>query len=837
MKKISMLVSVLLAFFILFALSASAEDLAFGDYTYTVLEDETVKITGYTGEGGDIVIPSEIDGRAVTVIGYRAFAENLTVKTLVLPDSVTEVGERAFAWCENLLEVSFGNSLTTIGDTAFAYTSIFSAELPDGVTEIDDFAFAYCESLHYFDPGESVKRVGRMAFAGSSVIRGGIHFNDELEYIGEEAFNGCVNLQAVSVGKNLSYIGWNAFPDGGATGFYLYYAGSAEDFSKVEIDDEVLTMFPVCMEYEHVHSFGEYVSDNNAETYCDGSKSAVCLNGCEFVDLKRDKGSKLVPLGKTSKITSTQTESTITLNWKAVDGANAYKIYFMNGTSWKQCAAPRTTTYTFKNLKPGAKYTFAVQAGRIRGTGSEWAKPYTTHVTATKSGAIAKLSATQSTSAIKLTWTASQGATGYRIFYKAGNGWKACVSSTTALTHTFRNLKPGAKYTFAVQPYVKNGSVVVWSDYAQLDTAVKATGIAKLSSSQSTSEIRLTWTASQGATGYRIFFRSGGKWKVTVSSTANTSHTFRNLKAGAKCTFAVQPYVKNGSAVVWSDYITTTAATKPATPKVTASSTLGGQAVVSWNAVNGANGYQLYYKVNNGSYKLHKEYTSAGKLTFNNLKRGATYTFAVRAFVNTSAGKVRSGYMEVGTRIAYKIDRYNKAFESGKFYMQINDPDLGVVAMAMNGNKMFVESSMDGLSLKLIFRGDKKSLTHPDGTWYMIIDSLKKYSVMPDDLIDGTDDIFEDLKNSEENIAYKTTYETIGGKHYEVESGKNPQGITYKYYFNGDTLVRSQKILADGTAETTDFKKISSSVPDSLFEIPSDYSLMDISWILSGLDD
>ena len=42
-------------------------------YTYTILTDDTVKITKYKGTDESIVIPSEIDGKKVTVIGSSAF--------------------------------------------------------------------------------------------------------------------------------------------------------------------------------------------------------------------------------------------------------------------------------------------------------------------------------------------------------------------------------------------------------------------------------------------------------------------------------------------------------------------------------------------------------------------------------------------------------------------------------------------------------------------------------------------------------------------------------------------------------------------------------------------
>lgn len=51
-------------------ISASAE--VYGDFEYEII-DGTIEITRYTGDGGDVVIPSTINGKKVTSIGNNAF--------------------------------------------------------------------------------------------------------------------------------------------------------------------------------------------------------------------------------------------------------------------------------------------------------------------------------------------------------------------------------------------------------------------------------------------------------------------------------------------------------------------------------------------------------------------------------------------------------------------------------------------------------------------------------------------------------------------------------------------------------------------------------------------
>lgn len=527
-------------------------------------------------------------------------------------------------------------------------------------------------------------------------------------------------------------------------------------------------------------------------------------------------------------VTSVVTDSSITLNWDAVENATGYRIFYKKANSWKLCADTADASYAFSNLKPGAKFTFAVRAYSDVDGVFTWAPAYTTHETAVQAIVIPAVTATPEASSVKLSWPASTGVTCYRIYYKSGNAWKVAVSTTSKTTHSFTKLKAGTKYTFAVRPYVKNGSAVIWSNYTQVETAVKAVAPSKITSQQNASAIKLSWTASAGATGYRIYYKSGNAWKVAVSTTSAISHTFSGLKAGAKFTFAVRPYVKNGSAVIWSDFTTYTAATVPATPKATATSSLGGQVVVSWNAVSGANGYQLYYKVNNGAYKLYKEYTSAQKLTFKNLTRGAKYTFVVRAFVNTSGGKVLSAYKEASTVVAYKIDRYNKVFETGNFIMQLNDPDLGVVTMGLKNGDVYVESTTDGLTMKLLYLKSK------DKT-YMILDEFKKYSEMPKELVGEMGTLGDEMKDSGSGVGTVTT-KKLNGKTYDCEIFKNSQGETYRYYFSGDTLVYSESVAKDGTVTRTEFIKVVANPSDSYFKIPAGYSYWNLEFIYDQIN-
>lgn len=181
-----------------------------------------------------------------------------------------------------------------------------------------------------------------------------------------------------------------------------------------------------------------------------------------------------------------------------------------------------------------------------------------------------------------------------------------------------------------------------------------------------------------------------------------------------------------------------------------------------------------------------------------------------------------------------KVDIYQAVFKSGNFLMEVEDPDLGPVTMAMKGNKMYVDASMEGMSLKLVYNGDKKDNDNPDGTWYLILDGLKKYSKMPADMLGdmNVSELTKGIAKDDENLVYTSEVADVDGQLLVCESTTDSNGNTLRYYFNGDVLVRSETVSPDGSVSATKFSKITTEVSDTLFAIPSDYDYLNLEWLM-----
>ncbi len=267
-------------------------------------------------------------------------------------------------------------------------------------------------------------------------------------------------------------------------------------------------------------------------------------------------------------------------------------------------------------------------------------------------GATKTLKATQTTTSIKLTWSAVGGADGYRIYRydRTKKKWRP-DKDVKGTTVTYKDLTSATIFKFAVRGYVvEDGEKSFSHTYTTVEAATKPTAPVTVKAKQTASAIKLSWSKVKGASGYRIYYRSGGKWKVCVKSTTERSHTFRNLSAGKSIRFAVRPYVLYSSGMVLGEYKTYLAATTPAKVKTTAVSQAPRYITLTWTKVK-ADAYRVYYKRADGKYKLYKSYGEPQKLMFSGLKSGTKYTFYVRAVKKTSGGNIYGAYSPVSVTV------------------------------------------------------------------------------------------------------------------------------------------------------------------------------------------
>ncbi len=266
-------------------------------------------------------------------------------------------------------------------------------------------------------------------------------------------------------------------------------------------------------------------------------------------------------------------------------------------------------------------------------------------------GVAKKLTATQTTSTVTLSWSKVKNATGYRVYQKVNGKWKK-LCDTSKNTYKVASLKSGTEYSFAVKAYSKSNGKTYWaSNYTSIKTATAPATPKSVSASQSTGSITLSWSKVTGATGYRVYlYNAKTKKYEKIKTTASRSYKVADLKAGNDYKFKVKAYKKVDGNNIWGTATPVFAtATKCKTPTIKVSSTKKGIANLSWTNVSGESGYQLYMSTNkdSGFKKLVNYKANATKDTKSKLTSGKTYYFKVRAYKKTDSGTVYSSYSPV----------------------------------------------------------------------------------------------------------------------------------------------------------------------------------------------
>ncbi len=175
------------------------------------------------------------------------------------------------------------------------------------------------------------------------------------------------------------------------------------------------------------------------------------------------------------------------------------------------------------------------------------------------------------------------------------------------------------------------------------------------------SSVTVSWNAVPGATGYNVFAEKDGittQW-VSITSTESTiSETRNNLADGD---YAVYIVAYNDTERAQSDksYFTirTKSLTAPEAPSVTVN---GSSITVSWPAVSGADGYQVFGGAKNGPMWQWNAVTSTASvitMTYDNLLDGeyAIYIVAYNIDNNTKA-QSKTTYFTIQTKpVTYSV--------------------------------------------------------------------------------------------------------------------------------------------------------------------------------------
>ncbi len=138
-------------------------------------------------------------------INKATFKGDTLLTNIALPDKLTGIGESAFEKCYSLRSVAVPEGVTAVSKSTFRDCQIMnSVELPAGLETIGDFAFYNCPQLSMINKvggvviPDGVTKIGSSAFAKDASITK-LVIGEEIETIGEDAFNSCTQLKDVTI--------------------------------------------------------------------------------------------------------------------------------------------------------------------------------------------------------------------------------------------------------------------------------------------------------------------------------------------------------------------------------------------------------------------------------------------------------------------------------------------------------------------------------------------------------------------------------------------------------------------------------------------------------------
>ena len=588
-----------------FVATDNASALTDGDYVYTTSLSKggyVATITGYTGDGGHISIPSTMGAfdypvrvigaeafrnqdsligvtipNGVTSIREYAFYECDALNAIIIPNSVTNIGTSAFEGCEDLIGVTLHDGVKTIGDRAFFNCdSLFSAILGSGVTTIGDYAFSYCGSLteisvspdnSYF--ASSLNLLYNKAMTTLIYCPGGksgsLTIPSSVTSIGKAAFHMCHHLTSVTIPNSVTAIG--------SAAFY-----GCDSMATVNIPDGITTI--EALTFYHCSAL-------NSITIPDGVTSILddAFSSC-------------------TSLTSVTVPSTVTTigDWVFNRCTSLASIIFTGlvapvnvGGQWIQNTNPglRGHAYPASNFPPPGGIWNGLTMGTV--------------IPPTLPGAPTGLTVIPRDAHVTMSWTAPADNGGavidHYVVYQ--NGLDILHVSGTSTTVT--GLTNGVSYNFAVAAHNSAGTgpmspVVSTMPTLPLTVAVPPDAPTGLTTTPGDGQVQLSWTAPADNGGavidHYVVYLNG----TDTDHVSGTSTTVIGLTNDVSYNFAVAAHNSAGI----GDMSTVVSATPSATATVPDSPTDltatpgDGQVLLSWNPPvnNGGQaitGYRIYW--------------------------------------------------------------------------------------------------------------------------------------------------------------------------------------------------------------------------------------------------
>ena len=346
----------------------------------------------------------------------------------------------------------------------------------------------------------------------------------------------------------------------------------------------------------------------------------------------------------------------ITLKWTAVEGANAYAIYYKPawGSEYSLLGQSSGTTYSTTTPRMGTVYYYRIQALYVVGGQqvSQGAQSLSFPYIALGDVVIADPRG-KDTSTIRLNWTPVAGATHYDVAMSLhdADDYKIVRTDLTGILCDIRDISFNETYDFLVIPKRKlnSGDVITGLPSSNRMVGSPMETPSFIDYEWTETGLKLTWDAIPGAMGYVIYrrgFHETGYHKLMVSEDTATTYIDTTMKPGEVYYYFVYSFrlaqpqgwrcfsLKGDIGMgVWL----------PKTTGLTAVSAQENSVRISWAATEGANKYDVYISTTPGGTPKANGRVSNAYGYHNSAVLGRTYYYRVRPVRIFSNGDVSVG--------------------------------------------------------------------------------------------------------------------------------------------------------------------------------------------------
>ncbi len=559
------------------------------------------------------------------VLGESGLDDFRTVTSVVIPDSVTCIGSYAFDSCSGLTSLNLPSSVVTIENGAFnGCSGLTELTIPDSVTNIGNWAFSDCAGLTSITIGSGVTSLGSTAFDGCLALSS-LVINASIDYENQSSsyFDDC--------GKNSGSVKVT-FGDK-VTRIPAYMFERCENLTSVTIPDSVTSIgkwaFIGCSSLKSitipsgVTSIEEFVFDG-----CTSLTSVTIPNGVTSIGD--------AAFADCTGLTSVTIPDSVTSIGQAAFASCEHltsvtipaDVTSIEDRVFNGCAALADVTIP-NGVTSIGQYAFA------------------------NCTSLPSVSIPASVTEIgPCAFDGCAGLTKITILNpKCGIPWLVNDSDTNFETIPAKTTIYGYDDSTAEAYAKKNGNKFVSLGKAPVTPTSKPTATPKpqatpvptlsaptVTISQVSDGIKVSWNKITGSPRYMVYYKEGnGGWTKIGTTTATTyTRAAKYLKAGVTYAFTVR-CCANDKTTMLSGYKASNSVKYTvdlAAPTVTIAKAADG-IKVSWNKIDGAPRYMVYYKENGGSWtKIGTTTATSYTRKAAQLKSGATYQFTVRCCAN-----------------------------------------------------------------------------------------------------------------------------------------------------------------------------------------------------------